>query len=785
MRWPLKINLNRIERENQYFDIKILCILEGELTLQLNMQEYVLNKDDIILVNSGQRYSWIATNTDSIVTEITIDYRMLLEYLQKDMVSFWCNSVLVVGNESYDELRKQIYMLVKEYTMDSEKMTLLAQGLYYQMIDYILGTFMIKNELMQKSDDKELLIQQTVQYINGNYQKKISLEEVAKILYVNPTFLSRLFKEKMQINFVDYIHAIRMEHVVQELLFTDKKITEIAMDNGYGNLSLFNRVFKKKYQLAPLTFRNTLRQSANKEIEKKRTIEKEKLTKVVENMKNEQYWEEYEEAEYRINTASKGKKAQYGCKAIYMGMSEGLLSSKMQKQVLILKKELGVQYLQISNVLSPDMELRAESEEENLNFEKTDVIFDFIVENKLIPIIELGEETRKIQLNSNQILIEKENKNFIENEEDGKRLLSAFIRHFIKRYGYEEVSKWIFQLLYESKYEESRKYNYLNMIKNQWNVIKGMLPECKFGVWGANIAVHDYVILSYLERWKQEQIIPDFIMIQVTPYEESEGRKKYIPYPEYIQKQILDVRNLLDKHGYGEVAIHINHWNPIMSDRNYINDTVTKAAITLDHVTCYQNNTDLMVYDYGSDITSVYYDKHTFLIGGKGLLSKDGLQKPVCFGLGFLKQLKGEVLVKDKGILFVKNVGNEYYVLLWRTGKFTYKYFMRREDEWKREEINDIFEPEKTKEIHLKLCNLKKTMYMIKIYCIDNEHANLIKAWEKLGNAEIQTKEETDYLKQTVVPELSIKYQYAEREQLEIVIKQEINSVIFIKVSEK
>ena len=118
MRWPLKINLNRIERENQYFDIKILCILEGELTLQLNMQEYVLNKDDIILVNSGQRYSWIATNTDSIVTEITIDYRMLLEYLQKDMVSFWCNSVLVVGNESYVELRKQIYMLVKEYTMD-------------------------------------------------------------------------------------------------------------------------------------------------------------------------------------------------------------------------------------------------------------------------------------------------------------------------------------------------------------------------------------------------------------------------------------------------------------------------------------------------------------------------------------------------------------------------------------------------------------------------------------------------------------------------------------------
>lgn len=779
MKWPLHININRVEREKVRFDIQLLCVLEGEILLKAEGQEIGLKKDDIFIINSGQQYSWIAKHSEPMVAVTEIDYKMLLEHTKKNMISFWCNSA-AEHRVHYDELRKQIYLLVREYAIDPDRMSFMAQGIYYQMIDFLMEAFMVKSNLERTTDSKEDMIYQIVQYINGNFEKKISLEETADIFFVNAAFLSRIFKEKMKINFTEYVNAVRMEHVIQELLFTEKSITVIAYDNGYTNVSLFNRTFKKKYQKSPTAFRKEMKGEANDSASRRRTKERERLRLFVDTKEQERQKEGDICEEYTVDVLKRGEKVRYGCEAVYIGPARTVLQSNVQKHILVLREELGIRYLQIKNVLSSEMELRDSADVAQLNFEKVDTVFDFITEQDLTPVIELGEEARKIYRTMEHVILRQDTDTFILSEEDGRKVVSAFLEHVIRRYGYREVSGWLFCLSYDPEAEGDTSYQYARIVENSFRILKNQLPDCLFGVWGQEVSVRDYKILSCLEQWKQREVMPDFIMIQALPYQEEDGRYKYIPYPEYTRNKIQEARKLLDRNGFKESALYLNRWNSFLSDRNYINETAAKAAITVQNMIVCAKESDRMIYDYGSDLVSVSGDQFSFLTGGKGLLTKDGLRKPVCFALGFLGKMNGEQLLAEDGILAVRGTGEEYYILIWNPGRFSYKYFLKREDEWKKEEVADVFEKQGEKKITIRLSGLAEETYCVRRYQIDDESVNLIRAWEAFGNTENMMRDEIRYLKDTMVPRLSVEYIQPAKKYADLKLCVKINEVTLL-----
>lgn len=95
--------------------------------------------------------------------------------------------------------------------------------------------------------------------VNENFNGVITLESTAKKLSVAPQYLSHVFKQSLGVNFSDYLSGLRLKYAEKLIKNTEKSITEICFDAGYGNFSHFSRSFKKQYGLSPREYRNKKR----------------------------------------------------------------------------------------------------------------------------------------------------------------------------------------------------------------------------------------------------------------------------------------------------------------------------------------------------------------------------------------------------------------------------------------------------------------------------------------------------------------------------------------------
>lgn len=112
-------------------------------------------------------------------------------------------------------------------------------------------------ELVYSSQDarKATQIRPAINYIDANFDKQISLAEVAKASYLSVSRLAHIFKEQMGITIIDYLTSVRIDRAKQLLLATDQNCTEICFEVGYNNQSYFTRTFKELVGATPRQFR--------------------------------------------------------------------------------------------------------------------------------------------------------------------------------------------------------------------------------------------------------------------------------------------------------------------------------------------------------------------------------------------------------------------------------------------------------------------------------------------------------------------------------------------------
>lgn len=92
-------------------------------------------------------------------------------------------------------------------------------------------------------------------YLDENYTKKITLDQLSKRYFINKYYLTRIFKEQYGITINNYILEKRITHAKQLLRFTDRSVEEIGEACGMGALYYFSRMFKKIEGVSPSEYR--------------------------------------------------------------------------------------------------------------------------------------------------------------------------------------------------------------------------------------------------------------------------------------------------------------------------------------------------------------------------------------------------------------------------------------------------------------------------------------------------------------------------------------------------
>jgi transcriptional regulator GlxA family with amidase domain len=161
---------------------------------------------------------------------------------------------ILFSRETVEVITPRLYELTKKHGFDSvlELMSILHDlSISRNMRTLSDSTFQPTETISYNSRRVETVMA----YLNKNFEKEITLSEIAKLAAMSEVAFSRFFKLRTGKTFVDTLNEIRLGNASRLLIDTTQSISEIAYHCGFNNLSNFNRMFKKKKHCTPKEFR--------------------------------------------------------------------------------------------------------------------------------------------------------------------------------------------------------------------------------------------------------------------------------------------------------------------------------------------------------------------------------------------------------------------------------------------------------------------------------------------------------------------------------------------------
>ena len=231
-----------VVRQRGRYDYHILFVCGGKLEAGIGDKRHILKKGNFVIYkpNEEQYYKSI---TDTSSLWLHFGGTAAEEILKSFGISGG------VYETDYSRGVFEIYStLIRQFNQPNLKK--LANGTLLTMLARISDA--VNNIRIDESTEA---ISEILTYINMNYNKDLTIDEMAKRVGYSKSRFSHLFKEQMRITPIAYRNKIRLANACELLSSSGHSIGEIANSCGFDDQLYFCRIFKKKYGMSPSEWR--------------------------------------------------------------------------------------------------------------------------------------------------------------------------------------------------------------------------------------------------------------------------------------------------------------------------------------------------------------------------------------------------------------------------------------------------------------------------------------------------------------------------------------------------
>lgn len=122
--------------------------------------------------------------------------------------------------------------------------------------DWIIYIAEVTMNQLHVPQEKGSVVNLVKQYIQSHLgEQRLTREDIANYVYLNPDYLTRIFKKQTGLSISDYLQQQRIDYAKNLLVETSLPVSEVALAAGYSNFSYFSTIFKKSTELNPMEFR--------------------------------------------------------------------------------------------------------------------------------------------------------------------------------------------------------------------------------------------------------------------------------------------------------------------------------------------------------------------------------------------------------------------------------------------------------------------------------------------------------------------------------------------------
>jgi YesN/AraC family two-component response regulator len=212
--------------------------------------------------NGLEALDWLKRNdVDLIMTDIRMPVMDGMTFLKQLRSANQKQAVIMIsGHDDFSYLQQSLRAGVFDY---------LLKPVEVQEMGECLEKWLQKNQELPEPapqqtalDPQEMSpVEQVIQFIKNKIPEEVTLTEAAAKVHLNPSYLSQLFKQRMNQTFLDFVLQSKMDEAERLLTYTSLRINEIAYRLGYADLSYFSNTFKRIKKKTPSEFRKCFQES--------------------------------------------------------------------------------------------------------------------------------------------------------------------------------------------------------------------------------------------------------------------------------------------------------------------------------------------------------------------------------------------------------------------------------------------------------------------------------------------------------------------------------------------
>lgn len=136
-----------------------------------------------------------------------------------------------------------------------KSMDLKSLSSFYDLLAIIIEEAETSPSAKTSAKPQDLYIKQAIEFIDTNYSRKITIQEVASYIGIDRKYLSKLFTDVLNVSPQNYLVHFRLQKACDLLTNTHLSIHEVSNSIGYNDPFLFSNVFKKHYGIPPKVYR--------------------------------------------------------------------------------------------------------------------------------------------------------------------------------------------------------------------------------------------------------------------------------------------------------------------------------------------------------------------------------------------------------------------------------------------------------------------------------------------------------------------------------------------------
>lgn len=239
---------------------ELYYLFSGECTYCFDHQHYTLHKGDLILVNKGLAHQTLYVSGkvhDRCVLNFSEQFlSCLFEQFGRDIViKCFDQPLLSIPSGRREAFENLLLRIEDEYILQDCFSEKLLKNLFSELFVFLIRCQNYVQQEMTLPCLEDSTIQEVTEYISNNYDKTITLKDIAKRANMSESYFSKKFKKTTGIGFKEYLLSVRIQKASSRLLETEDSITEIACACGFNYSNYFGDAFKKAKGISPHQYR--------------------------------------------------------------------------------------------------------------------------------------------------------------------------------------------------------------------------------------------------------------------------------------------------------------------------------------------------------------------------------------------------------------------------------------------------------------------------------------------------------------------------------------------------